>query len=238
MLEKSIDTHKDCYDFYDLCRIMDILRGENGCPWDMEQTHKSIRENFIEEVYEAVEAIDTEDSELLQEELGDVLLQVVFHAKISEQSGGFAIDKVTDGVCRKLIVRHPHIFGDVKADTAEQVLQNWAEIKSQTKGQTTKTERLRSVSKSLPALMRAEKVQGRAEKAGDSVMTKEQAIEALEKSVAALKAQGDEKLCGQVLFNAVKAVRLCGTLPETSLTVACDNFIDEFEKRELQGKNS
>ena len=112
----------------DLRTITELLRAPDGCPWDREQTHESIRENFIEETYEVAEAIDISDTGLLEEELGDVLLQVVFHACIEEENGGFDFDDVTNGICRKLVLRHPHVFGNVSADTTEQVLSNWDKI--------------------------------------------------------------------------------------------------------------
>jgi len=152
---------KENYNFEDLNEIMRILRSENGCPWDKEQTHESIRNNFIEEVYEAVEAIDDNNSELLKEELGDVLLQVVFHAQISSEAGEFDIDSVCDEICKKLIIRHPHIFSDAKADTSEQVLSNWENIKIKEKGYADTKEYIESTAKSLPALMRTEKIQKR-----------------------------------------------------------------------------
>ena len=120
---------KDNYKFEDLVDIVSILRSENGCDWDKEQTHKSIRKGFIEEVYEAVEAIDTENPELLCEELGDVLLQVVFHARISAEDKEFDIDDVCDGICKKLIYRHPHVFGDVKVKNSAEILENWDTLK-------------------------------------------------------------------------------------------------------------
>ncbi len=104
---------KEKYDFYDLMRIMKALRGEGGCPWDAEQTHESIKKDFIEETYEVIEAINKNDKELLKEELGDVMLQVVFHAAMEEEQGVFNFDDVADGVCKKLIERHPHVFGDI-----------------------------------------------------------------------------------------------------------------------------
>jgi len=116
---------KKTYTFDDLVDVVVVLRSEQGCPWDKEQTHKSIRNDFIEETYEVIEAIDTEDPVLLREELGDVLLQVVFHARIEEQEGRFDINDVANDICVKLIHRHPHVFGDVCADTSEQVLENW-----------------------------------------------------------------------------------------------------------------
>lgn len=129
--------YKEKYNIEDLLTIMRLLRSEDGCPWDREQTHQSIRKNLIEETYEAAEAIDREDMPLLKEELGDVLLQVVFHARMEEEKGNFSFDDVADGICKKLIVRHPHIFADVTADNAEQVLANWDSIKKKEKGQQT-----------------------------------------------------------------------------------------------------
>jgi len=152
------------HDFDSLVSIMKLLRSENGCPWDMEQTHESIRGNLIEETYEAVEAIDTNDAELLREELGDVLLQVVFHARISEESEDFTINDVIHDVCAKLIHRHPHIFGNVKADTADEVLVNWENIKKEEKKRNGLSGSMDSVPKMLPALMRAQKLVKKAAK--------------------------------------------------------------------------
>lgn len=157
---------KEKYGIQDLLQIMQILRGENGCPWDKEQTHKSMRRDMLEEAYEVCEAIDLEDRELLKEELGDVLLQVVHHARIEQEQGNFDFEDVCDGICRKLMVRHPHVFSDVQVSGTEEVLNNWDKIKQQTKGQTTGSETLTSVPKTFPALMRAQKVQKRAGKLG------------------------------------------------------------------------
>ena len=162
---------KENYNFEDLKEIVRVLRSESGCPWDREQTHKSMRNNFIEEVYEAVEAIDENRPELLKEELGDVLVQIVMHANISEEAGGFDIDGVCDEICKKLILRHPHVFGETPAagaDTPEQVLANWEEIKIKEKGLENTREYLESTAKSLPALIRAEKIYKRAVKRGVS----------------------------------------------------------------------
>ena len=122
---------KTKYNFNDLCLILEILRGEGGCPWDAEQTHQSIRKNFIEETYEVLEAIDNNDTALLREELGDVMLQVVFHTQMEKELGNFDIDDVSNDVCAKLIHRHPHIFGNVQAGTSEEVLNNWEAIKNE-----------------------------------------------------------------------------------------------------------
>lgn len=145
------------HDFSSLVNIMRILRADGGCPWDREQTHESIRANFIEETYEVIEAIDTGDRVLLQEELGDVLLQVIFHARISEEAGEFDVNDVIHDVCAKLIHRHPHIFGDVQTDTAEEVLANWESIKTVEKQRIGLSGTLEAIPPSLPALMRAQK---------------------------------------------------------------------------------
>ncbi|MFI3226421.1 MAG: MazG family protein [Clostridia bacterium] len=152
------------YKFDDLVEIMKKLRVE--CPWDKEQTHKSIRRNFIEETYECVEAIDSDDFTLMQEELGDVMLQVVFHSQIASETDKFDIDDVCDGICKKLIYRHPHIFSDVKVSDADDVLSNWDKLKKVEKNQVSKYDVLNSVSKSLPALIRMEKVHSKAVKEG------------------------------------------------------------------------
>ena len=172
------------YTFDDLVTVVELLRSEGGCPWDMEQTHKSIRNDFIEETYEVIEAIDTEDPVLLREELGDVLLQVVFHAEMAAEESRFCYDDVVDGICKKLIVRHPHVFGDVKADTAGEVLKNWDAIKRQTKGTTAQSTLLKHLPRTLPALMRAAKVQDRARRVGFDWPSVDGALQALESETA------------------------------------------------------
>ena len=149
---------KKKYNFDDLVTVMKVLRSEEGCMWDREQTHESIRNNFIEETYEVIEAIDTSDTKLLREELGDVLLQIVFHAEMESEKGVFTIDDVANDICAKLIHRHPHIFADVSVSSTADVLANWEAIKSKEKSRTTLTSKLRSIPPMLPALMRAEKV--------------------------------------------------------------------------------
>ena len=151
-------AEKSEYSFDDLVKIMEILRGPGGCPWDIEQDHKSIRKNFIEETYEACEAIDKEDDSLLCEELGDVILQVVFHSCIAAEREAFDIEDVLSGVCAKLVHRHPHIFGDVVASTSGQVLENWEKIKLEEKKTKDTVEDLQRVCTALPALMRAQKM--------------------------------------------------------------------------------
>lgn len=228
---------KKCYNIDDLIDIMRILRSENGCPWDREQDHHSIRKDFIEEVYEAVEAIDLEDTELLREELGDVLLQVVFHSRIEEEKGSFKFGDVVNEVCQKLIVRHPHVFGDVSVKNSEDVLKNWNNIKQETKGQETYTETLESVCSTLPALMRAQKVGQRAKRAGMDFESAQTALEALESEIAELKKavaeqSNIEEELGDVLFSAVNVSRLCGIDSEEALSRSTDKFIDRFRKTE------
>ena len=226
---------KERFDFQDLLDILAVLRGENGCPWDREQTHQSIKKNFIEEVYEAIEGIETGDDVLLCEELGDVLLQVAFHAQMAKEEGRFSMDEVTDGICKKLILRHPHIFGDVSADTSQAVLKNWDEIKRKEKGHTSHTQVMRGISKSLPALMRSDKIQRKAKKAGFDWDTPDGAFLKLYEETAeafqALREKNAEHLSeevGDLLFAAVNVARMCEIEPEEALSKACDKFIHRF----------
>lgn len=223
--------HKESYDVQDLVQIVKLLRSEDGCPWDREQTHQSIRQNFIEETYEVCEAIDNGDVALLREELGDVLLQVVFHSRMEEERGTFNLQDVADEICKKLIVRHPHVFGDVTADTSSQVLVNWDEIKRKTKGHTTHTAAMESVARSLPALMRAEKLQSKARKAGfdweDAAGAEAKVVEELQELKNADQAHRLEE-AGDFLFAAVNLVRLCGIDSELALERASDKFLRRF----------
>lgn len=224
------------YSIADLERIIALLRAPDGCPWDREQTHQSVRANLIEETYEAVEAIDTQNTELLKEELGDVLMQVLFHAQIEAERGVFAFADVVDGVAKKLIVRHPHVFGDTEARDADEVLRNWDEIKKQTKQQKTQTDVLKSVSPALPALMRSNKVQKKAAKVGADLADASAALRLVAEFVDRLQralqeeqnVQTVEELVGGLLFTAVAAARKCAVEPEYSLTNACNRFIMDF----------
>lgn len=158
--------YKDFYGVEDLRKLIAYLRSEDGCPWDREQTHESIRRNFLEETYEACEAIDNANPEHLKEELGDVLTQIIFHADIEEDMGRFNLDQVADAECKKLISRHPHVFGDTVVDGTENVLSNWDQIKRREKKQETTASAMDSVAKSLPSTWRAEKIQSKAKKVG------------------------------------------------------------------------
>ena len=155
---------KDNYGFNDFCEIIKKLRGPDGCPWDKEQTHTSIRQGMIEESYEVIEAINKDDKDLLCEELGDVLLQVVFHSEIEREAGVFDITHVINGISRKMIRRHPHVFGDVKVSGSSEVLRNWDDIKKEEKGAKTQSDMIKNIPMELPALIRCLKVQQKAAK--------------------------------------------------------------------------
>lgn len=157
---------KEKYDINDLLEIMRLLRAPGGCPWDAQQTHMSIRKNLIEETYEVIEAIDKDDKELMTEELGDLLMQVVFHSQMEQEAGNFDFSDVTDGVCKKLIERHPHVFGEVEVSGVGDVLNNWDAIKRRSKGQKKGSEPMLSIPRELPALMRATKIQQKAAAVG------------------------------------------------------------------------
>ena len=215
----------------DLVSIVEILRAPGGCPWDREQTHASIRKNLLEETYEAVEAIDTGDAELLKEELGDVLLQVVFHAQLEREQGSFDFDDVCDGVVRKMILRHPHVFGDVTVNGTGDVLRNWDAIKKATKHQTSQTEVLRSVASSLPALMRAQKVRHKAA-ASEPFAAEDCAREAQEALEALQNGNSNGEALGKLLFAAVGLADKAGADAEEELTRACESFIGAFSARE------
>ena len=218
--------------------IVRVLRHPGGCPWDQEQTHQSIRRNFLEETYEVAEAIDREDLDGLKEELGDVLLQVFFHTSIEEDAGRFTLDDVADGVCKKLIYRHPHVFGDVTVDSTDQVLSNWEELKKKEKHQDTQADAVDAVARSLPALWRAEKMKKKAAKAGFDWRDVSGALdklfeEAEELKAAVLNEEGDpvEEL-GDVLFAAVCVGRFLEADPEVALHAACDKFSARFRRLE------
>ena len=234
------------YGFEDLITVVEVLRSEEGCPWDREQDHKSIRRDFIEETYEVIEAIDTENPELLREELGDVLLQVTFHAQIETEIGRFTIEDVANDICVKLIHRHPHVFGDVKADTSEKVLSNWEKIKSEEKERVTVTDKLRAIPPMLPALMRAEKVGKKAScfdfVDAESVMAKVyEELDELKEAMAEGRAEHIEEEMGDLLLTVTSLCRKIGVESEVALSKATNKFIDRFEKIEnaviAEGKN-
>ena len=230
-------VRKDSYDLEDLKKIVSILRAPDGCPWDKVQTHETLRREMLEESYEVVEAIDEDSTEHLKEELGDVLLQVVFHADIEQDAGRFDLNDVADGVCKKLIYRHPHVFGDVNVSGTDEVLVNWEKLKRKEKGQETYTDTLNAVARTLPALWRAEKVQKKAKKAGFDWPDVSGAVDKLDEELGELKeaiAQHTniEEELGDLLFAAVNAARFVEVDPEFALTGATEKFISRFAKME------
>lgn len=228
----------------DLVNLMDTLRGENGCPWDREQTRESLKPYLLEETYEVLDAIEKDDLELLAEELGDLLLQVVFHAQLAKEDGDFDINDVITGVVNKLIVRHPHVFGDVKATSESSALKSWEASKRKHKGINTYTQTLTDIPKVLPALIRSYKVQQKAALAGfdwdnaDDAFAKvrEEYEELSEVYKTGEKAIIEEEL-GDLLFSIVNVSRFLKVQPELALRAATEKFIKRFafiEERALQ----
>ena len=228
---------KETYSLQDLIEILRILRAPGGCPWDRAQTHLSDRRNFLEEAYEAAEAFDRDDPALMCEELGDMLMQVLFNIHIEEDAGRFTTDDVTDHICKKLIFRHPHVFGTAAADTSEEVLVNWEALKRQEKGQQTTADAMDAVARSLPALWRADKLQSKAARAGFEFADVSGALDKLDEEMRELREAAErgtnfsEEL-GDVLFAAVKAGRFLNVDPEDALNATCEKFIARFRRVE------
>lgn len=237
---------RERYDFDDLCQVVLLLRSEGGCPWDIEQTHKSIRNDFIEETYEVIEAIDTSDPVLLREELGDVLLQVVFHAQIETEEGRFDIHDVANDICVKLIHRHPHVFGEVKVKDSTEVLGNWEQIKSEEKSRVTLTDKLTSIPPMLPALIRAQKVGKKAsffdfENIEDVYAKLYEEIDEIKEAQRTGTKEDIAEELGDLLLTVTSLARKLGVNSEEALFGATNKFIERFSKVEnaviSQGKD-
>lgn len=228
------------YDVKPLTDVMNTLLGEQGCPWDKEQTHMSLRRNLLEEAHEVIEAIDCNDMAHLKEELGDVLLQVVFHAKLAEQEQAFNFNDVVEAITQKMIRRHPHIFSDVAADDAETVLANWEEIKKREKaGQPEANSIMSKLPPTLPALLKAEKVQQKAHRVGfdwdDMQGPKDKIQEELAEIDAAVAGNGDlEEEIGDLLFSVVNLSRFVNVDPEQALNRSVQKFVDRFQAMEAK----
>lgn len=226
---------KDTYTFADVVALMAFLRSETGCPWDRKQDHMTLRQNLIEEAYEGIDAILSDDPERIADEMGDILMQVVFHAQIGTEAGTFTIDDVTTGLCQKLIRRHTHLFGEDRAADESAALRTWEDNKKTEKGQRTQTEVLADVPHALPALMRAYKVQKKAAAVGfdwpDPSGAKEKIGEELAEIERAHGAAREEEI-GDLLFAAVNYVRLLGVEPEVALSHSTEKFIDRFSRME------
>lgn len=231
---------KPTYGWEDFLEIIRLLRAPGGCPWDAEQTHQSIRRDFLEETYEVLDALDRDDPAAMCEELGDVLMQVVFHAIMEEEQGRFAPADVVDGIAKKMVYRHPHVFGgSMQAEDSRQVLANWEVLKRQEKGQRSTADAIEAVPHTLPALWRAEKIQRKAAKAGFDWEGAAGALEKLEEEVRELRQaleagksvdepHGIREEVGDTLFMAAKLAQTFQVDPEDALHRACDKFETHF----------
>ena len=229
--------YKAHYGLEDFRTIMALLRGEGGCPWDRVQTHESIRRDLLEEAYETVTAIDSGDLDNLREELGDLQMQVLFHARIEEEKGNFTFDDVCDEACKKLIRRHPHVFGEMDLSTPEEVLLTWDEVKREEKAQKSTAQAMDGVAKSLPALWRAEKIQKKAAKDGfdwpDWHGARDKLTEELGELDEAIAAgERVEEELGDVLAAAVNLARLLKIGPERALNGSSDRFVRRYTRME------
>lgn len=226
---------KEKYTFQDLTELMEKLRSDDGCPWDREQTHESLKRYMVEETYEALEAIEDGDDASIKEELGDVLLQVVFHSQIAKEEDRFDSSDVIDGICRKIIERHTHVFGDDIAEDPEAVLKNWDKIKNKSKGLNTHTEKIKKIPKTYPALLRSLKIQEKAAKAGfdwDKVGGAiDKTMEEIEEFMVACR-EHDKKAMrsemGDLFFSLVNVCRFLEIEPEITLNETSDKFIKRF----------
>ena len=216
----------------DLVRVMARLRGPTGCPWDREQTHSSLARHLLEETHETLDAIDAGDRDRLRDELGDVLLQVVFHAQMAADDGAWDVDDVARGIVEKLIRRHPHVFGKVEVSGAGEVLVNWEKIKAEEKGAREPLED--DIPEALPALARAAKVQRRAAGWGFEWRSTGSAIEALREEVGELEKHTDadnaEEEVGDVLFATVAVARTLGVDAESALRRTIRGFAERYER--------
>ena len=234
---------KDKYNIDDLVAIIKVLRAPGGCPWDREQTHESIKKNFIEETYEVVEAINKQSTDMLREELGDVLLQIVLHSEMESENGNFSFDDVVNDIVQKLVVRHPHVFGEVVANNTAEALNSWDAVKLKTKGQKNQTESMLSVPRELPALMRAQKIQHKAAKIGFDWDNVSGAVDKLYEEIDELKTameQGKrfdiEDEFGDVLFSCVNIARFIDVDSEEALTASTDKFMSRFSLVEQRAR--
>ncbi len=237
---------KDKYNLEDFRLIVAKLRDkETGCPWDIEQDHFSIKKNFIEETYEVIEAIDLENSELLKEELGDVLLQIVLHSQFEEEVGNFNLNDVINDISQKIIIRHPHVFKNPVNTKTEAVLEKWEEIKNEVKGFETLEEKLASVPKVFPSLMYANKIQKRMQAGGINLLGNEEQtinnIIQLANSLKEEKAENQKELISQLIFQTSNLARLKKEDSEEILreyTMKITEKVVNFEKLSLQNGKS
>jgi len=231
--------------FSDLVALMARLRSPDGCPWDRKQTPESLKPFLIEECYEVIDALDEEAPAKVKEELGDLLFQIVFHARIAEERGQFAVNDVITTIHEKMIRRHPHVFGDVKADTAKEVLANWEEIKKKEKGYEDRKSILEGVPRHLPSLLRAHSLQERAARVGFDWSRLDEALPKLDEEIAEFKealntkdAAGIEEELGDIFFMLVNISRFLGVNPEDALRKTISKFIHRFRHIEEQAADA
>lgn len=229
-----------------LSDIIALLRSEEGCPWDKAQTHKSIRSCLVEEAYEAADAIDNEDYDNLEDELGDVLLQVVFHANLGSETQNFDLRSIANRECDKMIRRHPHVFLNKNSESIDKVLEKWENVKRKERGTSTHTDSMLNVPKALPALIRSYKIQKKAAEVGFDWEDVSDAFSKVKEETAELLEiyQGDDETSimeevGDLLFAVVNVARFLGVNPEEALNFTSSKFINRFgyieEKAKLQG---
>lgn len=232
MKTKEELLREEKHDFQSLVSVMAALRSEGGCPWDMEQTHKSVRKCLIEETYEVIEAIDKNDPELMCEELGDLLFQIVFHARIEEEESRFNMDDVIEGITHKMIARHPHVFADTNVADSDEVIVNWDNIKKEEKHLEAPSDVLKRVPPYMPALLRSEKVQGKARKKfGYGILSEEECWERVNTVLSAGKDATATDI-GDALFALCAAAEMRDIDLEAVLSAKTDDFISDFEKNE------
>ena len=227
--------YKEKYGLEDFIRLIDVLRGPGGCPWDIKQTHESLKRNVVEEAWEVVDAINEGSEAHLREELGDLLMQVIFHASISKEHGGFTLDDISDEAVKKLVHRHPHVFGSVKADTPDEVLTNWDAIKRADRGQQSAASAMDGIPRGLPGLMRSEKIQSKAAKLGFDWPSVTGALDKLREEVGELQEGIDandleniKEELGDVFFSTVNVSRFYKLDSEEIMRAACEKFIRRF----------
>lgn len=215
------------YDMDDLLSIMEILRSPAGCPWDREQTHASIRKCLIEETYEVCEAIDRDDASMLREELGDLLFQVVFHARLAEEQGLFTFGDVANDIAAKMVIRHPHVFGDVHLSDTDGVLTNWDNIKMETKHQDSPAQVLDSVAKTLPSLMRAQKLAHKIRK-----YRLDETSDEISRLLGKTDDLSDARTPGEKLFALAAECDLAGVDAEEALSALCESAVELAKRAE------
>jgi len=228
-----------------LVDIMSRLRSEDGCPWDREQTRESLKPYLIEETYETLEAINSGDETHIMEELGDLLLQIVFHAQLAKESDSFDIHQVCEGICEKLIYRHPHVFGEINAESPAQALANWERKKRTEKRNSARQSALDGVPKTMPGLLRAMRLQSKAASAGFDWERAGEALDKVDEELEELREaceKGDrdhvEEELGDLLFSLVNVSRWLKVNPEEALTKTTRKFVERFGYIEKQAAES